>query len=92
MAKKRKTAKERQEEVRAARQVSFEEYIEEIRALHESEQESDSEAASTKEAAAIQRGACLIRSAGTGGSVCVRTTPAACKQMKGVFIGGPCGV
>jgi hypothetical protein len=38
-----------------------------------------------------ERGACLITDAQTGQNRCIRTTEAACKAMKGVFIGGPCG-
>jgi hypothetical protein len=67
-----------------ARTVGFDEYVEEIRALHDA---ADAEEKDAKPA----KGACLIKSSAMGGSVCIRTTAAACKAMKGVFIGGPCG-
>jgi len=42
-------------------------------------------------AADEERGACLVTDVQTGQNRCIRTTPSACKALKGVFIGGPCG-
>lgn len=38
-----------------------------------------------------EKGACLLHDSVTGQPYCTRTTPSACKKLKGEWIGGPCG-
>jgi len=58
--------------------VSLDAFLEDVRDVH----------ATTPEP---ERGACLVKDPKTGQSVCIRTSPEACKALKGTFVGGPCG-
>jgi hypothetical protein len=48
-------------------------------------------AAQTAAAAPETAGACLRTDPQTGQPVCIFTDPATCKNIGGVFLGGPCG-
>jgi hypothetical protein len=53
--------------------------------------ESFKKMAADTAASGATAGACLITDPQSGQSRCIRTDPATCKALKGVFIGGPCG-
>jgi hypothetical protein len=38
-----------------------------------------------------EKGACILKDPVTGQPYCTRTTPEACKKLKGFWVGGPCG-
>ena len=47
--------------------------------------------AAARAAAGGEKGACLVSDPQTGENRCIRTDPATCKSLRGVFLGGPCG-
>jgi hypothetical protein len=75
MAKKRKTKAERLTE---AKSIELDAWLASIR---------EADAAGDKD----EKGACLLRDPVTGQPYCTRTTPQACKKLKGYWVGGPCG-
>jgi hypothetical protein len=72
----------RRERLEAARPISLEDWLDEVRRR---------DAAATEAKAAPVRGACLVKDPRTGQSLCIRTTPDACRSLKGTWLGGPCG-
>jgi hypothetical protein len=76
----------RAEQLAEARSISLEEWVARVKGLDSSGADGE-----LREGVAPPRGACLVKDPRTGQSLCIRTTPEACKALKGSFLGGPCG-
>lgn len=68
--------------IAGARPIDLQEWLATIAGMH---------AATAADAASDERGACLVKDPRTGQTFCIRTSPDACKALKGTFVGGPCG-
>jgi hypothetical protein len=79
MAKKASRARHRAA-LRTAKRVTLRQHLKRIQTV-----------ADASTAHGEERGACLVTDPQTGQNRCIRTTPTACKALKGAFIGGPCG-
>jgi hypothetical protein len=79
MAKKNSPAAKPTSTFRVPKETTLSKHLAGFRALAAANADSDS------------IGACLVSDPQTGASQCLRTDPATCKALKGVFIGGPCG-
>lgn len=64
------------EQIARATEISLEDWFAEISAADAQDEE---------------KGACLVKNPSTGQNFCVQTTAAACKNLKGLWVGGPCG-